>query len=172
LRVWKEVDLQFHTQTNWSTQHAFSRRLAWLHIVLVFVILLAWLSPRVSVAAQSGICTAEFQSVAIPLTELGAHTYTRMDGQVTAFTGGLYPGGENTPPLAHAQAALSLSREIVPRGGDGQVDLNSGKIGLVSVGMSNTNYEFDVFQKLAGGEETMNPQVVLVNGALGGQTAD
>ncbi len=164
--------MQFHTHTYWSTQHAFSRRTARLRIVLAFVLLLAWFSPRTSAAAQSGICTAEFQSVAIPLTELGSQTYTRMDGQVTTFTGGLYPGGLNTPPLAHAQAALSLAREIVPRAGDGQVDLNSGKIGLVSVGMSNTNYEFDAFQKLAGGEETINPQLVLVNGALGGQTAD
>jgi hypothetical protein len=172
LRVWEEVDLQFHTQTYWPTQHAFSRRTARLRIVLAFVLLLAWFYPRASAAAQSGICTAEFQSVAIPLTELGAHTYTRMDGQITAFTGGLYPSGENTPPRAHMQAALSLAREIVPRAGDGQVDLNSGKIGLVSVGMSNTNYEFDAFQKLAGGEETINPQLVLVNGALGGQTAD
>ena len=164
--------MQFHTHTYWSTQHAYSRRTARLRIDLAFVSMLAWFSPRTSAAAQSGICTAEFQSVAIPLTELGSQTYTRMDGQVTTFTGGLYPGGLNTPPLAHAQAALTLAREIVPRAGDGQVDLNSGKIGLVSVGMSNTNYEFDAFQKLAGGEETINPQLVLVNGALGGQTAD
>src|SRR5216684_8510953 len=43
----------------------------------------------------------------VPLTDLGKGTYKGEQG-------GLYPGGENVPPPAHAKAGLALSRQIVP----------------------------------------------------------
>ena len=91
----------------------------------------------------------------VPLPDLGKGTYK-------SEPGGLYPGGENTPPPAHRKAGLAAAAKIVP------VD---GKIVLLSVGMSNTTMEFAAFQKLAAQETGLNPNLVIVDGAQGGQTA-
>jgi hypothetical protein len=91
----------------------------------------------------------------VPLPDLGKGTYK-------GETGGLYPGGENTPPAAHRKAGLAASAKIAP------ID---GKIVLLSLGMSNTTMEFTAFQKLAAQETGLNPNLVIVDGAQGGQTA-
>jgi hypothetical protein len=91
----------------------------------------------------------------VPLTDLGKGTYK-------GETGGLYPGGANHPPSAHMKAGLAAAAKIAP------ID---GKIVLLSVGMSNTTMEFSAFQKLAAQESGLNPNLVTVDGAQGGQTA-
>ena len=91
----------------------------------------------------------------VPLPDLGKGTYK-------GETGGLYPGGENTPPAAHLKAGLAAAAKIAP------ID---GKIVLLSLGMSNTTMEFSAFQKLAAQETALNPNLVIVDGAQGGQTA-
>ncbi len=152
-----------------SLNHSIS---VWLIVGMFLALGLANPFLAQSVQAQSGVCVAEFQSVGIPLTELGAQEYIRMDGQATGFTGGLYPQGRNAPPAQHLADALRLAQEIVPRAADGTPDEQHGKIGLVSIGMSNTNAEFDTFAKLAQTDSRLNRQVVFINGALGGQTSD
>lgn len=124
------------------------------------------------VSAQSGVCTADFQSVAIPLSELGNNEYIRMDGQHTGFSGGLYPGGVNVRPAAHQAAAISAANAVLPLDANGVPDSAEGKIVMISIGMSNTNYEFYTFMTQANGDATVNPQLVLINGALPGQTSD
>lgn len=91
----------------------------------------------------------------VPLPDLGKGTYKEE-------TGGLYPGGENTPPAAHMKAGRAAAAKIAP------ID---GKIVFLSVGMSNTTMEFSAFQKLAANETGLNPNLVIVDGAQGGQTA-
>ncbi len=91
----------------------------------------------------------------VPLTDLGAGTY---QGE----SGGLYPGGANTPPPAHLKAGTGIARTIAP------ID---GKVVLLSIGMSNTTQEFQVFQKLAAADNELDPRLVIVDGAQGGQTA-
>ena len=91
----------------------------------------------------------------IPLPDLGNGTYK-------GETGGLYPSGENTPPAAHLKAGRIAAAKIAP------ID---GKIVFLSVGMSNTTMEFSAFQKLAENETGLNPNLVIVDGAQGGQTA-
>jgi hypothetical protein len=98
----------------------------------------------------------------VPLTELGAAKYKGEDG-------GLYGGGKNEPPAAHAAAAQKQSAQIVPRDAEGQPDKN-GKIGVLSVGMSNTTMEYSAFRRLANSDPEKSPQVVLVDGAQGGKT--
>jgi hypothetical protein len=43
---------------------------------------------------------------------------------------------------------------------------------MISIGMSNAQQEFQAFMDLAAAEADLNPQLVLINGALGGQTAE
>lgn len=96
----------------------------------------------------------------VPLTDLGAELYM---GQ----PGGLYPDRQNTPPAAHLAAGLAQAQAIQPRAADGSPD-PAGKIGLISVGMSNTAAEFSTFVRLANADPVKNEAVVVVNGAQGG----
>jgi hypothetical protein len=95
------------------------------------------------------------------LTELGKGTYQGEQG-------GLYPGGENAMPAGHLKAGLEQARRIVPLDRDGKPS-PGGKIVLMSIGMSNTTMEYQAFMKRAAAESGLNPRVVLVDGAQGGQ---
>ncbi len=99
----------------------------------------------------------------VPLPDLGKGSYQ-------GFEGGLYPGGANTPPPAHLKAGLALAKSIVPLDEEGRASA-AGKIVLLSIGMSNTTQEFSAFQKLAAADRSLNPKLVIVDGAQGGQTA-
>jgi acetyl esterase/lipase len=98
-----------------------------------------------------------------PLIDLETGTYK-------AEVGGLYPGGENVPPQGHLQAGLAIASQIVPMNRDGRKD-ESGKIVLLSVGMSNTTQEFQAFHQLSADDDELNPRLLIVDGAQGGQTA-
>jgi hypothetical protein len=95
-----------------------------------------------------------------------------MDGVSTGFTGGLYPNGSNVRPLQHEIAGVSIAKTIEPLNVLGQVDPVNGKIVMISIGMSNTRTEFEGFMEQADGDPSLNPKLVLVNGAQGGQIAD
>ncbi len=98
-----------------------------------------------------------------PLTELGTGTYKGEDG-------GLYGGGANEPPPPHLGAALKESARLRPLDADGH-ESEAGKIGLLSVGMSNTTQEYSCFKQLADKDPAKSGKVILVDGAQGGQTA-
>lgn len=129
-------------------------------------------SPLPLLPLQQTLCAGEFQPVSLPLTDLGNNEYIRMNGNPTGFTGGLYPDGENQPPAAHRLAGLLMAQQVVPRDSNGNPDSQTGKIGMISVGMSNTAVEFSTFRSLALNDSRLNPQLVLVNGAQAGQTAE
>ena len=84
--------------------------------------------------------------------------------------GGLYGGGKNAPPEAHAKAALKELARIAPLDAAGKPSPD-GKIVLVSLGMSNTTQEFQEFMKLALRDPDRNPKLVIVDLAQGGQAA-
>jgi Ca2+-binding EF-hand superfamily protein len=98
-----------------------------------------------------------------PLTQLG-------DGFYESKPGGLYPGGKNERPPAHEEAGLRFAKSVVPLNAKGDTD-DSGKIVLLSIGMSNATQEFSVFKRMADGDVRKNPKVVIVDGAQGGMTA-
>src|SRR5262249_43678589 len=100
----------------------------------------------------------------VPLTDLGTGTYK-------GKTGGLYGDGRNEPPEAHLAAALKEATQIRPLDADGQPS-DRGKIVLVSIGMSNTTQEYSMFMRLANADSTKAKNVVLVDGAQGGQAAE
>ncbi len=105
---------------------------------------------------------APFTEHLTPLPELGAGKYKEQDG-------GLYGGGSNEPPRAHLAAAMKEAAKIEPLDADGK-PAASGKIGLISVGMSNTTQEFSALVQKARGDADKSPEVVLVDCAQGGQT--
>jgi hypothetical protein len=92
-------------------------------------------------------------------------------GSYKGEEGGLYPGGVNTPPPEHLRTGMKAAREIVPRDAQGR-ESDDGKIVLLSIGMSNTTMEFQVFVKQAEQDKALNPHLVVVDGAQGGQGAD
>lgn len=128
--------------------------------------LLALLAAATPLAAQR-----------VPLNDLGTGKYL---GQ---FEGGLYEHGTNVPPADHAAIGLGQSALVRPLDATGKPSA-SGKIVMISVGMSNTTQEFCAAGNPAPctswsfvGQATASPAVnhatlVLVNGARGGQAAD
>ncbi len=105
-----------------------------------------------------------------PLNDLGGGGYK-------GFTGGLYFGGANAPPAMHAAAGVArATQQVRPRDAVGNVNTNSGKIVLLSIGMSNTTQEWaskgpGAFKLIADADVTRNPRVLIVDGAQGGQDA-
>lgn len=98
-----------------------------------------------------------------PLTELG-------DGTYRGAPGGLYPGGSNEPPTSHLEAGVALARTVQPVDAEGNPDPN-GRYALISVGMSNASAEFQAFIQRAGADPTVDPHLVMVDGAQGGAAA-
>jgi hypothetical protein len=121
---------------------------------------------------QEPYCQEPHLDVATPLNDLGGDVYIRMDGQDTGEIGGLYPGGSNVRPPEHEADGLAVAEQIVPLDADGNPDDVNGKIVMISIGMSNTSMEFITFIRVAGLDPDVNPQLVLVNGAQHGRTAD
>ncbi len=99
----------------------------------------------------------------VPLTEMGEGLYKEQ-------TGGLYGGGLNVPPEAHALAAREQTALIQPLDANG-VPSETGTIVLISLGMSNTTQEFSTFKKLADADPNKLRRVMLVDCAQGGQAA-
>jgi len=153
-----------------------SKRLqSFLNLFLIFILWLTIFATSAATAVaqeQPEICTEPFLPVSTPLTDLGAAEYVRMDGQVTGFSGGLYPDGRNSRPPDHEAAGLATAQNIVPLDENGQPDRQNGKIGMISVGMSNTSSEFNTFIDLIHRNPEVNNQVVAVNGAQGGRVAN
>src|SRR5690349_1478617 len=125
-----------------------------------FAALLAAFSPCLAHAQNCANTSVGFT----PLNDLGTGTYQ-------GFQGGLYPGGANVRPLAHEIAGLAQAAQVVPRDAAGNVDVVNGKIGFISIGMSNCVIHFNAFMQSAATDTAKNPRVVLANCAQGGQTA-
>ncbi len=114
-------------------------------------------------------------STKVPLMDMSAGaTYL-------GFAGGLYPGG-NALPTAHAAEGARRASAMQPRDVNGNPS-PSGKIVLLSIGMSNTTGEFctrpdgnicdpESFKAKAEADARVNhTTLAIVNGAKGGQTA-
>lgn len=87
--------------------------------------------------------------------------------------GGLYGNYQNNLPNDHPHMvqAAAQSSQILPRDAEGNA-VPDGKIGLISIGMSNTRAEFLKFMRNANADPLRSSAVVLVNGAQNGQTAE
>ena len=136
----------------------------------------------VAVLATAGCRTAtgpepEPTSTDVPtaLTDLGANQYR-------GFAGGLYPNGSNTVPADHAAEGRRRASLVQARSADGAPS-PSGRIVLLSIGMSNTTQEFcaasaytacdswTFMGQARADAEVERQRLVLLNGARGGQVA-
>lgn len=99
-----------------------------------------------------------------PLTELGT-------GKYKDFEGGLYPGGKNERPASHEEAGKKLAAQVQPLDSEGKPS-PSGKIVLLSIGMSNASQASGGFQQVLRVFRDKNPALVFVDGAQGGMTAE
>jgi hypothetical protein len=115
-------------------------------------------------------------TVRIALTALGTGTYH-------GFAGGLYPDGANEAPSDHAVQGAAARARIRPLDASGAPS-PTGRIVLLSIGMSNTTQEFcqptaggqNCRDHTFGGQAAADPAVdhgmlAIVDGAAGGQTA-
>jgi len=82
--------------------------------------------------------------------------------------GGLYGDGRNTPPdenLRDAQAALAAMKPLDSSGRPA----DDGKIGFISISMSNATQEFSTFKAVADADPKKSARVQIVDCAQGGQ---
>jgi hypothetical protein len=97
-----------------------------------------------------------------PLTEMTA------DDRYKDMDGGLYGKGRNTPPEGHAKAAAAALSAIKPLDADGK-PASDGKIGFISISMSNATQEFSTFVPIADADPAKSPKLQIVDCAQGGQ---
>ena len=97
-----------------------------------------------------------------PLTEMTADD--RYQGQ----DGGLYGGGKNTPPDVHRKGAEAALARLKPRNGAGELTAD-GRIGFISISMSNATQEFSTFKQVADADAAKSELVTIVDCAQGGQ---
>jgi len=100
----------------------------------------------------------------VPISDLGQATFLGMSG-------GLYGNASNEMPLNHKEQGVILAQEIEPLSATGFPD-EDGKIGFISMGMSNCNLFFGKFRDSALVYSELNPKLRLVNCATGGFDID
>jgi hypothetical protein len=118
-------------------------------------------AERKSMPAATPANLADWSSL-VPLTDL-TNTYK---GQ----SGGLYGAGQNQPPAAHQAAWQKACARIQPLDAQGH-PAKDGKIVLLTLGFSNTSMESEDFVRTGSGDPQKAPNVVLINGAIGGRAA-
>lgn len=80
---------------------------------------------------------------------------------------GLFPNGSNTATATIAANVLKLSNEITPLDSNGDPS-PSGKIGFLGLGASNSSMEWSKLISILTADPTLNPDVEIVNGCVGG----
>ncbi len=84
--------------------------------------------------------------------------------------GGLYGSWSNEIPSTHKAAALNEIAKIEPLDASGNPSA-SGKVVMISIGMSNTFYSFEKFQAISNTDPDKAPELFLLNGAQVGHDA-
>jgi hypothetical protein len=98
-----------------------------------------------------------------PLTDLGS-------GHYLGFAGGLYPNGKNSRPSSYEDAGVALGATVQPLDRDGKPS-TSGKIVMISIGMSNASRAFSQFIRLAEADARKNPSLLMIDAARNGAAA-
>jgi hypothetical protein len=120
-------------------------------------------SITIPVAAPTGancndidVDVPETTTPIVALNDLGTGTYQ-------GYEGGLYPGGSDTDPSAHLSAGKSIAAGIQP--------INGYEV-LLGIGVSYTDLSWGgAFEPEANADPAKNPNVVIIDGAEGGEDA-
>src|SRR5579859_1587990 len=99
----------------------------------------------------------------VPLTDLGTGTYLGAEG-------GLYLNGSNVMPAGHDSDGVGFADSIQPLDSNGNPDPN-GKYAFIALGLSVPYENFYYLQQAAMADPSLNPHLVLVNGANPNLTA-
>jgi hypothetical protein len=97
------------------------------------------------------------------LTDLGSAEYL-------GFPGGLYQNGNNSRPAVYEKLGLALGTAVQPLDKEGKAS-SSGKIVMLSIGMSNASREFSQFIRLADSDARRNPKLVMIDAGRNGAAA-
>lgn len=124
------------------------------------------LTPTLLLASPVRADAADCSKASVGLTALP----DLASGTYKGEPGGLYPGGTNEPPRAYAAEGIRAAAEIVPLDAGGAPSA-TGKVVLMSIGMSNTTQEFSGFVGASKTDPSRASHVVVVDGAQGGQDA-
>ncbi len=100
----------------------------------------------------------------VDLMDLGTNYYLGVE------QGGLYADGSNTRPSTFDAAGVSIAQGIGPLDSNGNPS-PTGKYVFISIGESVAQQPFIEFMNLAAVDPSLNPNMVIVNGATGGATA-
>jgi len=112
-------------------------------------------------AKERPASTTDWSSL-VPITDL--------TGKYKGEDGGLYGAGRNTPPESHYAAYLKESEKIQPLDAEGRPS-KDGKIGLITIGFSNTHLISMELVKEADADPDKSPHVVVMDGAIGLRSA-
>jgi len=118
-------------------------------------------TPQSTASRPAAASTADWSAL-VPITDMKA-PYKGEDG-------GLYGAGRNEMPEAHRAAYLKECEQIRPLDADGHPS-TEGKIGLITIGFSNTSIESEDFKSTADADPQKSPGVIIVNGAIGSRSA-
>jgi len=100
----------------------------------------------------------------VPINDLGTGSY------LGAEEGGLYANGSNVRPAQHDTDGVTFASGIQPLDSNGNPS-PTGKYVFVALGESIAQQPFFEFTALATVDPSLNPNLVIVNGATGGATA-
>ncbi len=98
----------------------------------------------------------------VPINDLGS-------GLFRGYTGGLYPGGANSPSGQYATDLLNISSAVVPIDTNGVVSSTKGKIAFISLGASIGGKNMKALIPRTKGNPATNPKLLLMNGNEGGK---
>jgi hypothetical protein len=97
-------------------------------------------------------------------TSVSTSAITDLTAPYLGEPGGLYPDGTNTPPADYEAAGVAAGKAIQPLDTLGRPSA-TGRILLISVGMSETNLEFGYFQQQEMTDPLRSRAVRMINGA-------
>lgn len=104
--------------------------------------------------------TYDVGGVLTPLTDLGTGTYK-------GYGGGLYANGSNVDDSVHDAYGVGLSSQIQPLDANGNPS-PTGKYVMLTIGQSNTQGVSYELENITAVDPSVNPNLVVVNGASGG----
>lgn len=91
--------------------------------------------------------------------------------EFNGWSGGLYGNWQNNMPEKHLIDGINIANSILPLDANGFYNAD-GKIGFISIGMSNCNQFFEAFISKSKNYSDLNESLHLLNCAVGGKDID